>query len=78
MRARRRYRRRHGHEPKNRFGESLFPVTVRDGLDWASRQHVAQVRDVLPRYHPRWAGLAWLPGLRELATWNLVLVLGKP
>jgi len=28
MRARRRYRRRHGHEPKNRFGESLFRVTV--------------------------------------------------
>ena len=27
-RARRRYRRVHGHEPKNKFGESLFPVTV--------------------------------------------------
>ena len=28
MRARRRYARVHGHEPKNRYGESLFPVTV--------------------------------------------------
>ena len=27
-RARRRYRRKHGHEPKNKYGESLFPVTV--------------------------------------------------
>ncbi len=35
MRARRRYRRTHGHEPKNRFGESLFAVTVRDGVAWA-------------------------------------------
>jgi SAM-dependent methyltransferase len=34
-RARRRYRRTHGHEPKNRYGESLFRVTVRDGLAWA-------------------------------------------
>ena len=33
--ARRRYRRTHGHEPKNRYGESLFPVTVAAGLRWA-------------------------------------------
>ena len=30
-RARRRYAARHGHEPKNKYGESLFEVTVRDG-----------------------------------------------
>ena len=54
-RARRRYARRHGHEPKNRFGESLFAVPVRDGLAWARRQTEADVLDVLPRYNPRWA-----------------------
>ena len=32
MRARRRYARKHGKEPKNRYGESLFPVTVAAGL----------------------------------------------
>ena len=42
-RARRRYRRRHGHEPKNRFGESLFAVTVRDGLAWARAAAVGEV-----------------------------------
>jgi hypothetical protein len=30
----------------------------------------------LPRYHPRWASwVVRLPLLRELVTWNLVLVL---
>src|SRR5258705_3701394 len=54
-RARRRYRRRHGREPKNQFGESLFQVTVADGLTWARSQQLADVVAVLPRYNPRWS-----------------------
>ncbi len=79
--ARRRYLARHGREPKNRFGESLFRVTVADGLRWAARQQEAAAVDVVaavPRYHPRWA--QWtvhVPGVRELSTWNLALVLRK-
>jgi SAM-dependent methyltransferase len=77
-RARRRYRARHGHEPKNRYGESLFPVTARQGLEWARSQTQGQVLDVLPRYNPRWSyGLTRVPGLRELVTWNLVIVVRK-
>lgn len=77
-RARRRYRRRHGREPKNRFGESLFPVTVRAGLGWAGRQQDADVLDVVPRYHPRFARwLVRVPLLREVVTWNLVVVLRR-
>ena len=77
-RARRRYRRRHGHEPKNRYGESLFAVTVRAGLAWSRRQRAGEVVDVLPRYHPRWAQwLVRVPVLRELLTWNLVIVVRK-
>ncbi len=77
-RARRRYVRRHGHEPKNRYGESLFPVTVRAGVDWARRQTAGDVVAVLPRYNPWWSW--WLlhaPLLREVVTWNLVVVLRK-
>jgi SAM-dependent methyltransferase len=76
--ARRRYARRHGHEPKNRYGESLFKVTVRDGLRWARDQELAEVVAVIPRYHPWWA--RWvlvIPGVREVATWNLAIVLRK-
>lgn len=77
-RARRRYRLRHGHEPKNKFGESLFPVTVREGLAWAERQQSGEVLDLVPRYHPRWShGLVRVPVVREVLTWNLLIVLRK-
>ncbi|WP_328828580.1 class I SAM-dependent methyltransferase [Nocardioides acrostichi] len=79
--ARQRYARTHGHQPKNKYGESLFGVTVREGLDWAravGRTGEVDVVEVTPRYNPSWS--RWLlrvPGLRELVTWNLVLVLRK-
>ena len=77
-RARRRYAARHGHEPKNKYGESLFAVTVRDGIAWARRQQAGTVVDVIPRYNPRWSyWLTRVPGVRELATWNLVIVVRK-
>ena len=78
MRARRRYARTHGHEPKNRYGESLFAVTVAEGLAWARRQQDADVVALLPRYNPWWS--RWLlrvPLVREVVTWNLVIVLRK-
>jgi SAM-dependent methyltransferase len=77
-RARRRYAIRHGHQPKNRYGESLFRVTVRDGLRWARRQRAGEVIGLLPRYNPRWSyWLTRVPVLRELLTWNLVIVVRK-
>ena len=77
-RARRRYRRVTGHEPKNKFGESLFRVTVRDGLRWARTQRDADVMDLAPRYNPWWSRwMLHVPVLREVVTWNLVIVLRK-
>ncbi|ACY23603.1 Methyltransferase type 11 [Gordonia bronchialis DSM 43247] len=78
-RAARWYTRRHGHPPKNLFGTSLFPVTAADGLRWAHRTAAtAEVIAAFPRYLPRW--MWWVmrvPGLREVAGTNLVLVLRK-
>jgi SAM-dependent methyltransferase len=77
-RARRRYAAKHGHEPKNKYGESLFAVTVADGLRWARTQRQADVVHLIPRYNPWWT--RWLlrvPVVREVVTWNLVLVLRK-
>jgi SAM-dependent methyltransferase len=76
--AARRYQRLQGKLPKNKFGESLFPITVADGLRWARQCADAELVAALPRYHPRWAyGVLAVPGLREFATWNLVLVLRR-
>jgi hypothetical protein len=52
----------------------LFAVSAADGLRWAAG--TGALVAAFPRYHPRWAW--WtvrVPGLREIATSNLVLVL---
>ena len=73
-RAARRYRRRHGREPKNRYGTSLFAVRAADGLRWAGAVADADMVATFPRYHPRWAWwVVRVPVLREFATSNLVI-----
>jgi len=48
---------------------------VKQGIDWARRQQLGEVLDVIPRYNPRWTYFVTsVPGLRELLTWNLVIV----
>jgi SAM-dependent methyltransferase len=77
-RARRRYRRRTGREPKNRFGESLFRVSVGEALRWARSCPDVEVLATFPRYHPWWAvWLVRIPGLREIVSWNLVVVMRR-
>ena len=76
--ARARYRRENGREPKNKFGESLFPITIGQALRWAKSCETATLVRALPRYHPWWARwVVRVPGLREVVSWNLVMVLRK-
>ena len=78
-RAADRYARRHGHRPKNDVGRSLFPCAVGPMVRWARAVEVAgraEVLDVFPRYHPWWAHWVMaVPGLREVVSWNAVIVL---
>lgn len=80
-RARRMYEKKHGKRPKNYFGESLFKVGCGEGLEWARAAAEAGDCELLasfPRYHPWWAWwMVNVPGLREFAVSNLVLVLRK-
>jgi SAM-dependent methyltransferase len=76
--ARDRYTRRHGHAPKNAFGSSLFAVSVADAVRWADRQTEAELIEIVPRYHPRWARhVVRVPALREVATWNVAVVMRR-
>jgi SAM-dependent methyltransferase len=80
-RAARRYTRRHGRPPKNEFGRTLFAVSAARMIRWARRTAADGRVDLLacePRYHP--AGARWVvrvPGVRELASWNILLVLRR-
>ena len=77
-RAARRYRRKHGKEPKNRFGTSMFPASVGDGLRWLRSRPDLEVLDLRPRYLPGWSrALLRVPGVREIVTWNLWIVVRK-
>jgi hypothetical protein len=51
---------------------------VAGGLRWARQCADAELVATVPRYHPRWAyGVLAVPGVREVVTWNLVLVLRR-
>jgi SAM-dependent methyltransferase len=77
-RAARRYQRRHGRPPKNRYGSSLYPVSVAAALAWARSAEDAVLVAAVPRYLPGWASpLLRIPLLREFITWNLLLVLRR-
>ena len=77
-RAARRYERKHGHRPKNLVDDTLFRVSVRQGLDWAKSHPDVEVLAARPRYLPDWAAhLVTVPGVREVLTWNLLLILRR-
>jgi SAM-dependent methyltransferase len=76
--AARRYIRRHGREPKNLFGQTMFPLGVGRVLALVRRRADVTVVEARPRYYPRWCRfLIYLPGLRELLTWNLLVILRR-
>ncbi len=76
--AERRYLRRHGRPPKNRFGVTLFPLHVGPLLRRLRARTDVEVVDALPRYYPGLCRpIAAVPLLRELATWNLLLILRR-
>jgi SAM-dependent methyltransferase len=76
--AEQRYTRRAGKKPKHHVGATLFPVHAGQMLRAVRSRPDVAVLAARPRYYPRWCrGLVRIPGLREVATWNLLLVLRR-
>jgi len=77
-RAAARFERTRGQAPKNRYMSTLFPVYVADCLAWARSRMDVELVDAMPRYLPDWGKVILrIPGLREIVTWNLAMVLRK-
>jgi SAM-dependent methyltransferase len=76
--AERRYVRRHRREPKHHYGVNLFPVHVGPVLRALRARTDVAIVSARPRYYPSWCrGLVRLPGLREVAAWNLLLIMRR-
>ena len=76
--ARRRYLRRHRRQPKHECGVNLFPVHIGPVLRALRARPDISIIEAGPRYYPRWCRpLVRLPGLREVATWNLMLIMRR-
>lgn len=77
-RAVRHYQRRHGADPKNRYGSLLFPLHVNNVLRWIRHHRALEVVDLAPRYYPHaFSFLVKVPAVREVATWNLRAILRR-
>jgi SAM-dependent methyltransferase len=76
--AERRYARRYHRKPKHKVGATLFPVHVGSVLHALRARTDIEIVDARPRYYPPWCRpLVRVPGLREVATWNLLLVMRR-
>jgi SAM-dependent methyltransferase len=76
--ARRRYLRRRGRLPKHECGVNLFPVHIGPVLRALRARADVSIVSARPRYYPPWCRLlVRLPGLREVATWNLMLIMRR-
>ncbi|HTX28617.1 MAG TPA: class I SAM-dependent methyltransferase [Streptosporangiaceae bacterium] len=76
--AARRYTRRRQRKPKHEFGVNLFPLHVGPMLRALRARPDVTIVSARPRYYPRWcAPLVRVPGLREVASWNLMLIMRR-
>ena len=74
--AERRYASRYQRKPKHKVGASLYPLHIGAVLRMLRARDDIEVIDARPRYYPTWCRpLVRVPGVREVATWNLMLVL---
>ncbi|MFH8571341.1 class I SAM-dependent methyltransferase [Streptomyces sp. NPDC017993] len=77
-RARTRYRRRTGRPAKHTLGENLFAVHIGRTLRHVRAREDIAVVSARSRYAPFLAEtIPRLPGVREVATWNLLLILRR-
>ena len=77
-RARARYERRTGRAAKHKLGENLFAHHVGTTLRQVRARDDVDVVTARSRYWPFLAGaITKVPGVREVATWNLLLILRR-
>jgi glycosyltransferase involved in cell wall biosynthesis len=72
------WRRLYGEPRKNVPFDALWPTYVGRTIKMVQERPGLRLVDALPRYYPSQRWILKVPGLREVLTWNCVLVLEKP
>ena len=73
-----RFTRKNGHRPKNDFGRTMYAAYAKEMVRWVRGRSDVDVVDMRPRYLPTWLKpVIHVPLLREIITWNLLIVLRK-
>ena len=71
------WRRLFGEPPRNVPFETLWPSHIGKVLGMVRRRPGLRLLDARPRYYPSQRWLLKVPGLREVATWNCLLLLER-
>jgi hypothetical protein len=71
------WRRLFGEPPRNVPFETLWPTHIGKVLAMVRGRPGLRLLDARPRYYPSQRWLLKVPGLREVATWNCLLVLER-
>jgi SAM-dependent methyltransferase len=71
------WRRLFGEPPRNVPFETLWPTHIGKVLAMVRRRPGLRLLDARPRYYPSQRWLLKVPGLREVATWNCLLLLER-
>jgi len=75
--AERRYSRRQGRQPKHHVGSNLFRLHIGPTLRMIKARNDVEVIETLPRYYPRWCKALLVPGVREVAAWNMLVIIRR-
>lgn len=71
------HRRLRGEPRKNVPGVGLFPVHIGKTLAWLRTRPGIDVVDVRPRYYPSQRWIVRVPVLREVLTWNCLILIER-
>ena len=73
-----RFTRRNGRRPKNDFGRTMYAAHAKEMIRWVRGRTDVDVVDLRPRCLPTWTRpIVHVPLLREVVTWNLLIVLRR-
>jgi SAM-dependent methyltransferase len=71
------YERLKGPPPKNRIYDGLWPTYIGGVMAETAQRSSLDIIDVVPRYYPSLRCITRVPGVREVITWNCLIMLRK-